>query len=106
MQDETQFIEKPKSSVETQTETTTTSTTVGKPPPDESMVWGASGRFWITFILAIGIVLLPTLWLAAALFGVTIDATMFLGIFTAYVGTAGTITGAYIGQKTGHKQQG
>lgn len=105
MTDETQFTEKPKTTVETQT--TTTSRSIGKTtPPDESQVWGASGRFWITFMLAIGVPLLPILWLVSAICGVTIDATMFLGIFTAYIGTAGTIIGAYIGQKTSTKQQG
>lgn len=101
MQDETTFTPKPeppKKPTETvSTETTTTSTVTG-PKKDETMLLGASGRFWITFVMAFGLLELPTLYLLVVIFGRTVDATIFLGIFTAYIGVAGMGIGTYLGQ--------
>jgi hypothetical protein len=107
MQDETQIIEKePKQVVETQT--TTTSTVVGQPPlpPDESHVWGASGRFWIAFMLGLGLILLPVLYLAVIVVGYTVDAAVFKDIFFAYIGVAAVAVGTYVGQKAPSRKVG
>lgn len=105
--DETEFIEKPKpvapaatkTETETQTSTTSTSTVAGSGNIKEPSTWlGMSGRFWITFLLIAGLIELPTLYLIVVIYGFTVDATIFMGIFTAYIGVAGMAVGTYLGQ--------
>jgi hypothetical protein len=105
MQDETQILTKesltapPKAVTETKVETTTTTT--GQPvAPDESSVWGASGRFWITFILAMGLPILPIFYLVVIVAGVQVDAAVFKDVFFAYIGVASVAVGTYLGQKS------
>lgn len=93
MQDETQIIERQPKAV-TETQTTTTSKTVGqKPsPPDESMLAGASGRFWIVMMLVAGLVALVII---NSLTGRTPEANLLAG----YIGVATMAIGVYMGQK-------
>ena len=106
IQDETQppFPEKPK---EVSTTTTTVETKIiGKPRPEESTFLGASGRFWITLVLCVGLILIGTIGALGAMGivaprgGATQDVPAFVNIFTAYIGVAGIAIGTYLGQKT------
>lgn len=100
MEDETQIHTKeeltpksPSSSTETETKTLKTVIETGKPKSDESMIMGASGRFWITFVLAIGLLMMPVTFIFS-----NIEAQLFLGIYTSYIGVAGMAIGTYLGQ--------
>jgi len=66
------------------------------------MIRGASGRFWIVLILTVGAVLIPILYMVALIFGRTIDPTVFLSIYGAYLGVAAIGIGTYLG---GEKQK-
>lgn len=89
----------------TQTETKISSTSVGPEKPNESLIHGISGRFWITLILAIGLIILPMSYLLVITCGFSVDASVFMGIFTAYIGVASVAVGTYLGQAPKPKGQ-
>jgi hypothetical protein len=84
----------------------------GNPPrPNESMLGGQSGRFWIAMMAMTGLIAMPGLWillaLACAMNGIQtllIDATTFLSVYGVFGGIAGTVAATYIGQ--GQKPKG
>ena len=101
MTDETNFTDKPADAglptQTTKTETTTTTEASGPPQPAESMIGGVSGRFKIVYALTIGAIFLPILYLIALIAGRTVDPTVFLSIYSAYLGVAAGASGTYIG---------
>lgn len=82
----------------TETHSTTTSKTVGRQasPLDESMIAGASGRFWIVMLLVAGLVALVII---NAITGKAPEANLLAG----YIGVATMAIGVYMGQQ---KQKG
>lgn len=102
MNDETTILQKPKTSTQetVSTETKTTTETTGAPKPSETMINGASGRFWIVLLLGFGAVFIPILYLVAVICGRTVDATVFLSIYGAYLGPASIGIGVYLGAQS------
>lgn len=107
--DETEppFPDKPQETVAT-TSTVTTERS-GPPKPDESMLAGLSGRFYVAMVFSIGMVACMILLLVVLINGkFPTDATTvtaLVGLITGFFTTASTLVAMYIGQAQKPKTQ-